>query len=92
MKTDKYRLGCYEVIVQSPDDISNQRSRTHAVPITAWCIHDLRKEYTQGSPDFTLQFFPLFRRGLIWGKEVLPSFISYYVGTFAVTIKKEVKA
>ena len=93
MKTDKYRLGCYKIIIQSPDDISNQRSRTRAVPVTIWAIHDLRKEYTQGSPDFVLTFFPLyiFTRGLISGKEVLPSFITYYAGTLAVTIKKEVK-
>ena len=91
MKTSKYRLGCYEIIVQNPDDISNQRSRTHAVPITDWYIRDLRKEYTQGCPDFTLEFFPLLNRGLIWSKEVLPSFITYFVGTFAVTIKKKVK-
>ena len=57
MKTDKYRLGCYEIIVQNPDDISNQRSRTRAVPVTIWGIHDLRKEYTQGCPDFALTFF-----------------------------------
>ena len=91
MRKDIYYLGKYSITVVNPEekDLAG-KVRQHNNNKTTWEIVNTKEEGLHGmyKLSFLLEFFPLSRKLPFFGKEILPSFISYFFGSFIVTVPK----